>query len=592
MGLRTRGVRGRQGRSEVGSVVQPADFELAGIHGRFARGIDEIVELFSSDEINVKLGPYRAGFLGRYSAESFFTNLQGQRGRLLVKPFVASDAVQATDTLQSTGGAPADTLTIQAAFRTKVDKSLDGNSSGYTIAAADRVTTTTASSEISGATSVTLSAVGQIRVGDILAFDSSPTHFAKVSAIDESLKLITMSATTEAITSGNVARAIGFILTTFRKNATGANVKVATPENDVVLSMEPENTEFYVQNAFANHPYFELVDDASGEAFDEVIPADVTVVAFLTSGADGTAPTSTDWDYSAFDAKKIVLLHNPDDDSAVANNAGEAYGVGHNDEPIWIYNIPDKTTVQTFIDEGAQYQRSDRVLGVMVAGTLPVTDPIGVGLNPTIDLPVGGGVMGNWFRSFRTRGFHKVPAGSRVPLAGFVQVSDREEDTFTDVQRTRILEVGLNIIQINKGYIIQEFRTPSTDLGELFGNYLFMKNFIIQSIITSPSILAVKNEPNRITAIQAVADDVLDFGQKLFNGSFPFEKDPEGAFLKFTRQDGEPSTFADVFIVEDVRTTTTQAELVNGEAFIVVKFVPPAPNELLDFTVKTRIPLF
>lgn len=592
MTLATRGTKGKQGPSEVGSVVQPADFELAGMHGRFARGIDEIIEVFTSGEISVKLGPYQAGKLGRYSAESFFTGVKGQRGRLLVKPFVASNAVQASDTLQSTGSSPADTLTISAAFRAIVDKSADGNLSGYTLTAADRVTLTAASSEISGATEVTLSAVGQVRVGDILAFDSSPTHFAKVSAIDESLKLITMSATTDAITSGETVRAIGFRIVSFRKNATGANIKVSTPENDVVLSLEPENSEFYVNNAFANHPYLVLLDEASGEALEESIPADVTTKTFLTSGSDGTAPTPSDWDYSAFDSKKIVLLHNPDDDSTTANNDGEAYCTGHNHEPIWIYNIPDQTSLQGFIDVGAQYQRSDRVLGVAIAGTLPATDKIGVGANATIDLPVGGVIMGTWFFSFRTRGFHKVPAGSKVPLPGFVQVKDRIEDTFTDEQRTRILEVGLNIIQINKGYIIQEFRTPSTDLGELFGNQLFMKNFIIQSIITSDSILAIKSEPNRISRIREAANNIRDFGKKLFDGSFPFQIDPQGAFLDFVKEDGTDSTFQDVFIVEDVALTTPQASLVVGEAFVSLKFVAPPPNELFEVTVATRVPLF
>ena len=593
--MRIRGVFGYNLPPQVGTTVRPADFAVAGAIGRFARGLTSVVDANNIPELALKTGGYKSGYYGRYVLDKFFQNLRGSAAKLWVKMFVASDAVQAASTIQDS--APANTLRLKAAYRQITDKSADGNLTGYTLTRGFRVNTTAGANALLSATTLQLASVSQIVIGDLLEITSTGpvTHYTKVTNVDENTKTVTCTALTNAVTSGDTVKAMGFQIVCYRKDNKGAVTKVDLPENSIWLSLEPENTQFYVNTAFANHPYLDLEDLASATSGPQnTWPASVTTVTFLASGSDGTSPVSaSDWNlYSSFDNKNIRFLFNTDSTLSGVNLAGEAYCTGRLDSPIWIYNIPSQQTKDQLKTLGLSYQRSNQVQGIINASWRNVVDPIGVGANPVLRVPTVGAYTGAWIWTALTGlGIHQIAAGDDVTLIGFEATPDATEDTFTEQERTEILECGINLIQFipGVGLSARSGRTPSTNVGALFANYLLMQNFIKVSAVES--LHRTESRPNRITALQEYGRAIQDFGRKLYEGSFPFGIDPAGAFGEFFLPDGEVSGFDDVFIVQADQFNNPNSSINNGEGNIFVRFFPPAPLESLAIGVGVLIPL-
>lgn len=574
MSLDRLGVFGYNLPARVSAAVIPAAFNIAGCIGRFARGLTSTVLVESVSDLDLICGTYNSGKYGRYVLDSFFKNLGGQSAKLYVKQYQATDAVQATATILDQSSVS--TFTIKAGYKGIVDKSADGNLTGYTITNGARFTTTTSATAISGATSIVLSSVSGIRVGDIIKIISSGpvTHYAKVSAIVEATKTLTITALTNAVGSSDVVTAIGFQIKTYRKSSRGISSLVNLPENNIWLSLESENTEFYINNAFANHPYLILADSSSATTpIQNTYPSDVTTATYLTIGSDGTSPTSSsDWNlYSSFDIYPIRYLFNSDTTLSGVNIDGESYCGNRLDTPQWVYNIPAQQTKAQYIAIGQSYQRSNQVNGGIIAGWRNVSDPIGVGSNPVLRIPNVGAIVGNWIKTFYTLGFHRSPAGYDAPLIGFTDTPDSTEDLFSDVDVADLANAGMNVCQkiSGAGLILRSFVTPSTATAYKFWKWNLQQNFIKISAAESNSNAA--NRPNRISALKQIGESIKDFGEKLFQGSYPYGIDPvNGAFGQFFKDDGTVSNFEDIFQVQVDQFNNPNSAIIAGEGSIFV----------------------
>jgi hypothetical protein len=598
------GVFGYNLPARQNAVIQPAAFNIFGAIGRFARGLVSPVVINNTSELALKLGGFKSGFYGRYVLTSLFQNLQGQPAKGYVVPYVASDAVQATATIVDQSSAA--TLTIKAGFADGVsaivDKSADGNLSGYTINSnygagnlGGRFQTTASANASINATTLFLASVSGLRVGDVLKIRSGTLQYTKISAIDANANSVTCTALTAAVTSADPVDTLGFQITTYRKNSNGIVTKVNLPENSIWLSLEPENTEFFVNNAFLNHPYFILADSSSATTpVSSTYPSSVTTPTFLASGSDGTAPsTASDWNlYSNFDIYPIRYLFNTDTTLSGVNIAGEAYCGNRLDTPQWLYNVPAQQTKAQLITIGQSYQRSNQVNGEIVAGWRNVADPIGVGANPVLRIPNVGAIVGTWIRAFYTGGVHRSPAGDDFPLIGFVSTPDATENNFSETDRADLQNAGINIIQDlqGRGTLNRSFITPSTNSAYLFGKWNLLQNFI--KISSVESNYAAENRPNRISMLKNIGQAILDFGEKLFEGSYPFGIDREnGAFGQFFNVDGTVSTFDQIFQVQVDQFNNPNSAIINGQGSIFVYFYPSPDLRELGIGVGILIPV-
>jgi len=585
--LRRQGVFGYNLPPQVGNVVQPAQFNVVGMVGRFSRGINQTIEINQVSEIDVKLGDYKEGYLGRYVLESIFSNLNGNSCKVIVRPFISSTATQSYKNVKDANNN--NTIKIKACYKKISDKSLDGNKTGFTIEKGNRFTTKTTASASTGDTEISLQSVIGVRTGDVLEIG---TQFVKVLSIDEGNKKCTITALSSNVAVDTIVNVKGFKVVTYRKNRNGIPIKLNIPENDIWITMEPENTEFYCEKVFENHPYLDIEDLNSSSTLYSSFPEDTTEINFLENGSDGGSPTIADWNnlLTSFDNANVRFLFNAESSEKEVNVFGENYCQSRLDTPIWIYHIPKNLSKEQLISLGNFYQRSNQVQGIIVSSYRKVFDPIGVGANPSLSIPLCGAIAGLFVRSFYSFGFHRVPAGDDLPILGFL-AEKTTEDEFSEDDRTDICQAGVNIVQYiqGRGLINRSAYTPSTNTGALFINYLVMQNFI--KISSVESLYKVENRPNKLSLLKTYADSIKDFGKKLYDGSFPFGIDSNGAFGQFFKADGSVSTFEDVFIVQADQFNNTNSQLAIGEGNIFVRFFPPAPLTSLAIGVGVVIPL-
>ena len=594
--MRRLGVYGDNLPTKKSKTVEPADFAVGGVHGLFerkydasflCRNIDEFREIFGDNVIST--------FYGWDVVQGFFDNLGNVRGKLYVKSQVGNDgsvidAVVASST--AVDGAAADLFTIEAAYQTEKEYGTSGNRTGYKIENGTRFTTAVKTANSSSDTFVILDSVSDIKIGDIIKVVATAgggaTVYKEVTAIDESTGKVSFVAAFHGSANADVDDVVtvpGFKIKTYRKSVSGIEKEVDVELGKTWLTMQDSVTDYYVENVFAISKWLKITDlDPVTAVGATIFPAEVSTVTYLTSGADGTSPTtSAHWSFeiTAFDDDPIRFLCNSETTLETVNKAGEVYCQGRTDNPKWIYSIPSSQTKTQLLTIGSLYQRSDDVLGVIVANWLKKDDPFATSANaPKREIPNVGHVMGCWIRSIGQLGIHYIPAVPINPILGVIGVVGEESGlTFLDDDdRTDLADSGINVIQniSGSGIVIKNFFTPSTTKEFRFANGILMREFIKISAVDSLS--DTENEPNSYERIQASKSAVVSFMTRLWRvgstGNVPLGEtfgqtiDPET---------GQGSGISDHFQVQADSINNPQASIEAGQRDIDIWFTYPSP---------------
>jgi hypothetical protein len=311
-----------------------------------------------------------------------------------------------------------------------------------------------------------------------------------------------------------------------------------------------------------------------------MFPADVSTITYLTSGSDGTSPTTNlHWSYHnyiAFDTLPVRFIANPETTLTTVNNDGEIYCKSRWDNPKWIYNIPSNQSKSQLIDIGANYQRSDDVLGVIVAHWIKITDSFATStLAPPREVPNVGAIMGCWIRSIGLFGIHYIPAIKQNPILG---ISGIVGTIFSDnVDRTELAEKGINCIEFvsGYGYIIRNFFTLSITLEFSFGNGILMRDFF--KVPGVDSLQSSENMPNSFNRIQEDRTALYIFMLQMWNNGST-QSVPYGETFGISQNDdGSPTVFEDhVEVIADL-VNNPQNKINAGERNIDIYFTYPAP---------------
>lgn len=483
-----------------------------------------------TDELTIA-GTYATGDLVRVSSTTtlpapllasknyFAIYVSATKIKLAVSKQNAIDdiAVDITDT--GTGTHTIDkyesTLQIEAAYKTELDYGAAGDRTGNEIENGYRFITATNGAGTAADVFVVVDSVAGVKVGDAIEIKSTTDLYRKVTQIDEAnKKLIFTGATGEVVPSESVVNVLGFKLRTYRKTIDGVKNEVEEELGKIWCTMEPEVTDFYVENVHSENTYIKVTDLDSTSAIQETFPLDTTATEFLENGTEGTSPTTVaHWsqDLLAFDTLPARFIGNPETSNTDIQNAGELYCKQRKeDNPIWLYNFPEDQTKSQLITLGNNIQRSDDVIAVVTANWLQIVDPFATStLAPYRHVPNTGHIMGNWIRSIEQNGIHYVPAISQNPIFGVAGVVGYTAKDDND--RTDIAEAGVNVIQdiTGTGIVLKNLYTPSTLLEFQFGNALLMRNFIKVSAVDSLS--GTENEPNTFERIQNSRKSILRF---------------------------------------------------------------------------------
>jgi len=598
--LRRLGVFGRNAPTKKSRTVQPSDFSIAGIIGLFERKFAKTFRCRSPVEVLEIFGQnISANWFGQDVVKTFWDNLAGQSGTLYIKSHKATDAVKASSDVVD--GLSVNTIRLDSAYKQELDYGTSGNRTGRKIVRGNRFVTAVASLIGASDEEAVLDSVIGVKIGDIIRFIASggtPANIdKKVTAIDESQKKVFWSgAFSGGPTTGVVADVVeiqGFQIKTYRKSITGIELEVETGLGEIFCTMEPEVTDFYVQNVHQENRLLKVTDLSSVSTLLDVFPPSDPSVVYMTGGMDGTAPTtSTHWapDLTAFDGLPVRILGNVETSATDVNKAGETYCKGRADTPFWMGTMPKDQTQSQLETLGSGYQRSDDVFQVNVADWIGVTDVFNTSpLAPDRDIPNIGAVMGAWIRTISTLGIHYIPAVDQITLIGINSLANDNLNVVSDDNRTTLAEAGMNLIQLVGGgaFRIRNFFTPSTSQDFQFANGLLMRNFI--KISSEDSLQASENTPNSYNRIQEDRSAIEAFLYRLwFKGTT--NNVPEGETFGIQENtDGTLTTPEDHFEVVADAVNNPLASINAGERNIQVYFTYPVPAGSIQIDVGIMI---
>ena len=523
MPLRRLGIYAESKPTKKQAQVQPARFSNGGVIGQFERKYRKVFQVNSATEAGIIFGVPMPAFYGMDFVNAFYTNVANVAAALFIKSHVgntgtAIDAVVASAMVQDRAGSPVTTLKCEAAFQEELEYGVSGNRTGRKITLGYRFATTVVGTIAAAATEATLSSVAGVKIGDVMQFDVAGGPVSKkITGIDETNKKVLWSGAFHASLTGadgDTCGSLGIRIQTYRKSLTGVVTETDADLGKIYCSLEPEVTDFYVNNVHAVNQYMKYTDQVSATSGHLRYPASDSVVVYNTSGADGTAATTASHygyeNLSAFDNLPVRFLTNTESTLSGVNIAGEAYCQTRDDKPKWIHNIPASLSKAQKITTGQSYQRSDDVLGVICDNWLEVDDPFSNSpIAPPRQVPNVGFVMGAWIRAIETLGIHWIPAVQQIALLGCRGVVGTEQTG--DLDRTDIANAGANCIvaEAGRGIVIKDFFTPSTTLEFMFANGILMREYFKVSIKDSlaPSV----NTPNSANRIEEDKTAIYNF---------------------------------------------------------------------------------
>jgi phage tail sheath protein FI len=598
--LRTLGVRGKNLPTKKARTVEPSDFAVGGIVGNFERKFDKAFQVNNPTEFQQIFGNnINSSWYGSDVVNGFFQNIVGVDGKLYVKSHVGYDgsvidAVVANKELDDQQGVPEKILKLESAYEEELDYGVSGNRTGYTIENGARFTTAVATASIATATSITLDSVSGIKVGDIVEMKmtgaSGITEYRKVVTVDESTNTITWSGgATGASLIDDEVNVLGFRLRTYRKNLNGVISEADTELGKIYCTTEPEVADFYIENVFSTSKWLKVSRlTTTPTTLDETFPADVTTVAYLENGADGTAPTTVGhWsrDLDKLNGLPVRFIANPETTAEDIQKAIETYCKGRDDNPKTIYNIAVDRSKSQLITIGNKFQRSDDVLGVIYADWLKITDPFSDStLAPPRVIPNVGHTMGVIIRTIGLKGIHYIPQKD-TPIFGILGLDNDNIIDIDDTGRTELANAGVNIIQFitGSGFVIRNSFTPSTKLEFRFINGLNMREYIKISAVDSLQVS--ENQPNSFNRIKEDKSAVDQFLYRLWAGGSTTSV-PEGeTFGALIDESGVALPPEEHFEVTADLTNNPLSKIQAGERNIDVYFRFPSPAGSIEVRV-------
>jgi len=583
------GVRGENLPPKRARAVLPADFQIAAIIGRFERKFDKAFAVRDPADAIAIFGDHAiSAFYGWDGVNGFFQNLAGAAATLYIVSHVgfdtgAIDAVVATVSLDDQGSSPEPTLKLEAAYQEELEYGTSGNRTGYMVTNGSRFATALAEIVSAGAYTAKVDSVAGIKVGDVVHFDGTAyDEHHKITAIDEATGYVTWTDAVWGAGAGVIddpVLVLGFRLRAFRRSATGIVTEVESELGLVWCTMEPEVSDFYVQNVHASNRYLKASDLASTNSPEETIPVEVATVAYLASGDDGTVPTTAaHWarTLTRLDNLPVRIIANADTTLEAVQKAGETYCKGRWDNPKWLYNIQSDQSKAQLLTIGASYQRSDDVLGVIMANWLGVSDPFTVSpIAPDREVPCVGHIAGLWVRVIAQLGIHFIPSLRSTPLYGVNSVVG--EQFLDDGDRTDLARLGVNVIQelAGVGVVARNFFTPSQNLAYQFANGPLMREYI--KISGTDSLQISENTPNSIERIREDGSALQRFMHNLWeNGNTGSARTGE-TFGQGFDEEGNPAPEEAHYEVVANEINNTQATINAGERYIDVYFTFPTP---------------
>lgn len=380
-------------------------------------------------------------------------------------------------------------------------------------------------------------------------------------------------------TDAPTVKTLNFNLIISKKNAVGVILGLETWEN---LSMSPDSPDYFgkvndvrrgSENILGIDSLATIVSDYEG-----LLPAETVDYVPFTGGANGTSPTNADWknicaDFDTF--KDLRYMGCPENTSKDLNDYGENYCKTRGDV-IWFTNLISNQTYDELLATGNSYIVSSDAYRMNNAQWLTVNDPIGVGVEPVLNVPNIGFLMGHTIYWISKYGYQRVPAGTQESIKGVVGVYGDQIDD--DKKRTKLADAGINVIQFvsGSGICLRNARMASTSKAYKWFNQIFMRIYYKITFVQTFGIL--ENVESGEALLSQMYNAVRDYMLEDYKGNR--RTGNKSAFLVIAG-----STFENVVTIICDASNNNLSDVIDGEVTIDLYFTPPPPAESIEIGV-------
>jgi len=418
----------------------------------------------------------------------------------------------------------------------------------------------------------------------VLSATTGLTSTVSISDTDLFAGLTDVLGTPETAVPGEESssvKTLNFDLAIYRKNSVGV---IELQENWTFLSMSPlvsTYVERVLNNQYSGSMQLLGEDQSAPVTVDHfnLLPVEVALpVALDQGGVDGTLPGNSDWNtlLAEFDVKDIRHLCNPESITKTVNDYGEAYCKGRGD-CIWYSNLQGNQTYAELLITGQQYVVSNDSYRMNNNGWLEISDPIGVGVEPTIYVPNVGFIMGSVIYWISKHGYQRVPAGVQESLRGVLGIWG--DQVLDDVKRTKLADLGINLIQFvpGSGICLRNGRMGSTNKAYKWYNQIFMR--LYYKVTFQQSFQEIENEETGEALLTKLFNAVRSYMLVDYNGTSA-RTGKKSAFLRMTG-----GKFEDVVTIICDASNNTKEDVLAGNVNVHLYFTPPPPAESIEIGV-------
>lgn len=488
---------------------------------------------------------------------------------------------------------PINKLTLKAGYRGKEDKGAWGNNLAYSIKSSTRFQADIAKNQVAGSDTLVVESITGFEVGDLVSvYDpkNSKIEGLTVKAKDGSSKTLTFTSNTaNAYDAGDgvIVSALTFDLTIYKKNPNGVIKTVEVWNKLTVASGVTNYVVDTLNNKILGSQYVIATDLGKTGVTDPLQqnPYEIDTPKFFsdTLGSDGTEPTNDDWnkERASFDnSKNVRFLANAESVSDDVNIKGDEYCAKRGD-CIFMANFAPDLTKKQLIVKGRTYQKNDESYMMNNAQWLQVSDPIGKGQEPRINIPNVGHVLGNVIHRIVTFGYQRVPAGPQVAITGVAGIHG--DQILNNADRTELADTGINCIQFmpSVGVVLRNARMASTDKTNAWFNQRFMR--IIYKKTFEEMFALLENDSNGEDLLRRIYFTVDSFMRDDFTGNARTGGKP--AFFITRKADGSMSTYEEAVQIIADETNNELADVSVGRANVQLFFTPPPPAEDIQLGV-------
>ena len=578
------GVVRKNAPDSQGATSREVNFSSVGLIGKFRRQYKEAFECEGMTKTELIFGERLSSWYSHDVAKGFFDNQEG--GSLVVKSAYNVDSTQSSALIKDQ--AVEDLFEIKSAYLGLDSFGAYGNNVGYTIETGYRFTTSVFSPIAASDMFGILSAITDIKVGDILKFETTGGDvYKKVASVEESSKKVFFESAFDAVKTAvatDVVGVMGVKIRTYLKMENGRIDEVSRDTGTYFCSMNPDDVENYIVKIHESNTHIRIIDKLSESTPSLLFPVDVTSISFLTGGTDGTfsaMPTDDD----AFEDFSIVSIMNSDIFTRDYYDALEIKMRNREktDFPVVGQQLPNNMSATQLIQYGQAQQRSDDVLKTVSGKWLYVKNPFTSSPSAAPrEVPAVGHLLGLHIATMNNLGVHEAPNQETLPILGAIGVVGSK---LKPSEITSIAKAGINIFQDiqGKGIILQSFFTPSTSTAWQWATTLYVRNYVGERAKALST--TYKGGPNSDSRISINKDSINFMMYDLYEKGSTGRTASGEFFGQQKLENGKLQPLSELYTVLMDPRDNTPAILQTGKRIALIRFQFVAQTTIIELWV-------